>query len=142
MRTKLDIAWLSTNFLFKLLICKFLCSRFNHLSPIFFRHISFSLSTYYSQLLKLSYRNCCASPLHHTNHLNLTITEVIFTLSHIPLLLVLSVIIWSHIYLNILIYATFIFWTCKFLTDQHFDSYNISGLIGHHFIKLTLRFDN
>lgn len=89
--------------------------------------------THYSQALTPTYWSICASSLlmsetshfrhpflvHNGGHYHLV--SDIFD-SHLCLL------ICSHIYINILNSATFIFWTCEFLTSQHFLPYIIFDL--------------
>lgn len=95
----------------------------------------------FSIYLYLNYKNYSQSLASHTsllgiifasshisNHLSLvfilSITEVTLTLFRITSFLILSFLICLHINLGILIFATFIFWICEFLTDERFSSYN------------------
>lgn len=63
------------------------------------------------------------------NHLSIasfiiSTTKVTLITSRISSFLVISISVCPHIHLNILIFTTYIFCTCKFLTDQHSAPYN------------------
>lgn len=106
-----------------LVSCKYVMS--NHLSPIRLPPTSISLHT---RPFAPPHWGIYASPLYMSEPSLPHLPHLIYQEVTLTLFLILWLLVYPHIYINILIFATFIFWMCEFLIGQHSALYNIIDL--------------